>query len=208
MYREPTYFPAIRVRFPQREIYARLGFRKGLTTLSAAEQEKVRKTIEEALDLIVLKGAVLAMDITNTEDSGVTLDGGTIFPSRSLARMLKGSTGVLLMGATAGPAIMEAIASCSAQDLARAVIFDAVGSEMADAALDWIMSYAGQDLLRNARRLTQRRFSAGYGDFPLGNQQAMYYLLQLGKIGISMTPAMILLPEKSVTAVAGIMRLT
>lgn len=168
----------------------------------------MRRTIEDASDLVALKGAVLLMDIRSIEDSGVTLDDGTFFPSRSLAGMLEGSSGVLLMGATAGADIMEAIASCTAENLTRAVILDAVGSEMADAALDWIMDYMGQDLLRSARRLTRKRFSAGYGDFSLENQQAMYDLLQLGNIGISMTPTRILLPEKSVTAVAGVMRLT
>ncbi|OQC25694.1 MAG: Vitamin B12 dependent methionine synthase, activation domain [Deltaproteobacteria bacterium ADurb.Bin072] len=79
---------------------------------------------------------------------------------------------------------------------------------MADAALDWIMDYAGQDLLRSSRRLTRKRFSAGYGDFSLENQQTMFDMLQLGEIGIRMTPAKVLIPEKSVTAVAGVLRLT
>lgn len=204
----PTHFQAIRIRLPEKEIYTRLGFRKGHTTLSHAEQESVRRIIDDASALVELKGAALMMDIVKVDESGVTMDGGAIFPSRSLAGMLEGSVAVLLMGATAGSGIMEAIASCSAEDLTRAVILDAVGSEMADAALDWIMNYVGQDLLRSARKLTRRRFSAGYGDFALENQQALYDLLELGEIGISISPARILIPEKSVTAVAGVMRLT
>lgn len=166
------------------------------------------RTIEDAAGLVALKGAVRIMTLKKVEDSGITLEGGTVFPSSSLAGMLAGSTGVLLMGATAGPAVMEAIANCSAENLARAVVLDAVASEMTDAALDWIMDFVGQDLLRNAQRLTRRRFSAGYGDFSLENQPAIYDLLQLGRIGISLTPVRILIPEKSVTAVAGVLALT
>jgi len=208
MYRVPIHFQAIRVRLPEREIFARLGFRKGLTSLSAAERETVSKTIEEASDLVLLKGAALVMDIRDRDDAGITLEGGTVFPSSSLTGMLAGCSGALLMGATAGQGIMDAIAACSSQNLTRAVILDAVGSEMADAALDWIMDYAGQDLLRSSRRLTRKRFSAGYGDFSLENQQTMFDMLQLGEIGIRMTPAKVLIPEKSVTAVAGVLRLT
>ena len=66
----------------------------------------------------------------------------------------------------------------------------------------------GQDLLRSARRLTRKRFSAGYGDFSLENQWDIYTLLSLGSIGITMTPTCVLIPEKSVTAVAGVLSLT
>jgi hypothetical protein len=208
MYHVPIHFPNIRVRPPERAIYARLGFRRGLTTINRAEQETMARTIEDAAGLVALKGAVRIMTLKRVEDSGITLEDGTVFPSSSLAGMLAGSTGVLLMGATAGPAVMEAIAACSAENLARAVVLDAVASEMTDAALDWIMDFVGQDLLRNAQRLTRKRFSAGYGDFSLENQLAIYDLLQLGMIGISLTPVRILIPEKSVTAVAGVLTLT
>jgi cobalamin-dependent methionine synthase I len=49
-----------------------------------------------------------------------------------------------------------------------------------------------------------RRFSAGYADFNLENQKAIYDMLQMGKIGVTITPNFILLPEKSVTAISGI----
>lgn len=204
----PTHFQDIRIRLPEEEIYARLGFRKGRTSLTDTEHETVRRIIEGASDLVTLKGAALVLDIRRLEQSGVVLEDGTRFPSRSLAGMLEGSAGVLIMGATAGHAIMDAIASCSAQDLTRAVILDAVGSEMTDAALGWIMSYVQRELVRSAGKLTRKRFSAGYGDFSLENQLAMYELLKLDAIGIRLTPSRMLIPEKSVTAVAGVIRLT
>ncbi|HAR48794.1 MAG TPA: methionine synthase, partial [Smithella sp.] len=45
---------------------------------------------------------------------------------------------------------------------------------------------------------------AGYADFNLGNQKAIYEILQMEKIGVTMTPHFILIPEKSVTAISGI----
>ncbi len=49
-----------------------------------------------------------------------------------------------------------------------------------------------------------RRFSAGYADFNLENQRAIYDILQMGKIDVTITSSFILLPEKSVTAISGI----
>ena len=78
---------------------------------------------------------------------------------------------------------------------------------MTDSGLDWIMDYMNQDLMRKARRITKARFSAGYGDFSLENQKAIHALLQLNKIGVFISDRCILMPEKSVTAVAGIVAL-
>lgn len=195
----------IRITLPVRSIYARLGFRKGVTELKPAEKEKVDKTIEEAKDIVRLKGAARIIGILQVDHVGIELEDGIILSSSSLARMLSGCTQVLLMGATAGQDIMDAIAQATSSDnLTRAVVLDAVASEMTDGALDWITDYVNQDLVRRVQHLTKKRFSAGYGDFHLENQKAMYDLLRMETIGVSITDRCILIPEKSVTAVAGV----
>ena len=195
----------IRITLPVRSIYARLGFRKGVTELKPAEKEKVDKTIEEAKDIVRLKGAARIIGILQVDHVGIELEDGIILSSSSLARMLSGCTQVLLMGATAGQDIMDAIAQATSSDnLTRAVVLDAVASEMTDGALDWITDYVNQDLVRRVQHLTKKRFSAGYGDFYLENQKTMYDLLRMETIGVSITDRCILIPEKSVTAVAGV----
>jgi cobalamin-dependent methionine synthase I len=109
------------------------------------------------------------------------------------------------MAATAGSAIMEAIKEKTRQDdLATAVVYDATASEMTDTGLDWIMDYLNQQIRREGKTLLPRRFSAGYADFNLENQKAIYEILQMGTIGVTITSSFILLPEKSVTAISGI----
>jgi hypothetical protein len=75
---------------------------------------------------------------------------------------------------------------------------------MTDTGLDWIMDYLNQQIRREGKTLLPRRFSAGYADFNLENQKAIYEILQMGKIGVTITSSFILLPEKSVTAISGI----
>jgi hypothetical protein len=186
-------------------IYKRLGFKKGVTELNPAEEDKLVATIDEASRIVHLKGAACMLDLVRVDRSGVELEDKTVFTSSALAGMLSGCGQVLLMGATAGQTIMEEISlATQSENLTRAVILDAVASEMTDSGLDWIMDYMNRDLMRKARRLTKARFSAGYGDFSLENQKAIHALLHLDKIGVSITDRYILMPEKSVTAIAGV----
>jgi len=109
------------------------------------------------------------------------------------------------MGATAGNDIMKAIEGDTAMgNLSRSVVFDATASEMVDASLDWIMGYLKQSLLRGNKILMQKRYSAGYGDFSLENQKTIHRLLELDRMGVKITESCILVPEKSVTAIAGV----
>ncbi|HOO47200.1 MAG TPA: methionine synthase, partial [Deltaproteobacteria bacterium] len=78
-------------------------------------------------------------------------------------------------------------------------------SEMTDEALDWITGYVNQGLRRRAARLTEKRYSAGYGDFALENQKIIYDLLMMHELGVSITESYLLVPEKTVTALAGVL---
>jgi cobalamin-dependent methionine synthase I len=135
----------------------------------------------------------------------VVLGTGAEIASRSLARFLKGCGEALLIGATSGGAVMDAIREdAGGGDMTRGVVVDAVASEMTDAALDWIAGFFNRLLTREQGRLTKGRFSAGYGDFLLENQRMIHDLLDLDRIGVTINENCILIPEKSVTAVAGI----
>ncbi|HPC48308.1 MAG TPA: hypothetical protein PLW83_09690, partial [Deltaproteobacteria bacterium] len=170
------------------------------------EREYLVRTVHDAVDTVSLKGASAALKIEDLASDRVTLEGSLEIRSASLARMLDKSWGALVMAATAGNAIMDAIGRSMGDDLTRSVVFDAVGSEMADSALDWIMKVEGRRLMRYALGLSRRRYSSGYGDLSLQTQKIVYDLLGLGRIGIGITDSLMLVPEKSVTAIAAVVR--
>ncbi len=201
----PLFFDSISVATPEENIYKRLGYRKGKTRLTAQQKEETERYIEDALYLIDLKGAGIRIPVQERKSSEIILSTGVIFESTRLSAFLRNCTEVVLMGATAGSDIVDAIRKDSSEDnLTRAVIFDAVASEIADAALGWIANYYNQELRGENKRLTSKRFSAGYHDFLLENQKNIYDILQLHRIGVIINETFILIPEKSVTAVAGI----
>ncbi len=198
-------FERITIEPPLKAIYRRLGYRKGLTQLRPDEARILGDRIEQARALISLKGAARRLPILSKTPRQIRLPGDRTLQSAQLAALLADSREIILLGATAGPAVIEAIGRDTADgNLTRAVVFDAAASEMVDAALDWMETFFGRELRREGRQLTKSRFSCGYGDLALDNQKLFHDLLELGRLGVELTEQYILVPEKSVTAVAGI----
>jgi hypothetical protein len=198
-------FERISIDPPYKKIYQRLGFKKAMTEMTGRQRKETDSLISEAIAGIVLRGAILRKKINTNDGNHIVLAGDITFSSVQLSSLLRDCGEAVLMGATAGKDIMDAIREKSDRNnLTAAVVYDATASEMADAALDWIMDYANQQLRREGKKLLSRRFSAGYSDFLLENQKTIYDELQMGKIGVNINHNFILIPEKSVTAISGI----
>lgn len=201
----PLFFESIPVTLPRPAIYRRLGYRKEATRISPGQREEVEGYVADALPLLQLKGSALRLPIEIEKSMLISLPEGNAFASRKLARFLKDAREIILMGATAGTAIMEAIqADMGGINATRGVVLDATASEVVDAALDWIMGYFRQSLRREGKTLSNSRFSAGYGDFALENQRLIYRLLQMDRLNVTITESCLLVPEKSVTAITAI----
>ena len=200
-----TFLNHINVTPPIEKIYSRLGYSKNKTNLDAPTKEKIDLYIEQALEKISLKASISRLPLLGIENNIVNLVSGISFQSKDLSVLFSGSEEVLFVGATAGRDIVEAISSYSkGKDVTAAVVFDALASEMTDAALDWVTKFFSNSLRRENKGLTKRRYSAGYGDFELKNQKTIYEVLELEKLGVSITEEFLLIPEKTVTALAGI----
>jgi len=201
----PVFFNAIQLDMPIDAVYRRLGYRKAHTKVSPEQRREIDAALADARSFIELKGSAVILPAEVSPRGEIALGTGDVLRSADLAKMLSGSYKVLLIGATAGGRIMDEIHRDSREgNLARAVVLDAAASEMTDGALGWLISYIGAQVRREGLEITRRRFSAGYGDFALENQKIMYERLRLEEIGVEITDACMLVPEKSVTAVAGI----
>ncbi len=201
-----TVFDAIPLRTPVREIYRRLGWRSGRTELPDERRREVDRQIREAESLIRLRGSARRIPIRGRESGRIVLSGGETLESAKLSRFLEGCPEILLMAATAGGDIVAAASRDTAAGSAtRGVVLDAAASEITDAALDWIAAWFNGTLLREGRRLLKRRYSPGYGDLALESQRILFGLLELDRIGVSLTDHSLLVPEKSVIALTGIL---
>ncbi len=198
------FFDTIQIEVPQSKIYSRLGYARGITSVTERQAESVGEYITAAAGIIDLKGAACRVPIEKKEKDRVILTGNIELVSSSVASLLKDADEVLFMGATAGEKITEKIREYSRSAPTAAVVFDATASEMTDEALGWIMNYYDYEIRRQNQKLSSRRFSPGYGDFSLDNQKVMCETLQMSELGVTLNEYYILAPEKSVTAIAGI----
>ena len=200
-----TFLNYINVIPPIEKIYYRLGYTKGKTNLSIEEKQKIDSYIDQAVEKVVLKASISRVPVLNIKGNNISLVSGISFKSNGLVKLFSGCSEVLFMGATAGSDIVQIVQDYSkGQDVTAAVVFDAVASEMTDAALDWVVKFFNNSLRRENKCLTKRRFSAGYGDFLLENQKVIYEVLELKALGVNLTDEFLLIPEKTVTALAGI----
>ena len=205
---------SIPVKADHHTIMTRLGYKKKTSEVSEAFLSEVKNYINEAADLIELKASAQRLIILEKNEESVTLvipeqfrsseNNTFIIQSRSLAKFLKESNEVLLMGITGGKTIMDTVEECQKDDMTRAVVIDAAAGEIVDDGLDYIMSLYRRNLLRESKNLLSKRFSPGYGDLGLEIQKTIYNILELYKLEITLTDSFMMIPQKSVIAVTGI----
>lgn len=115
---------------------------------------------------------------------------------------LSGCGQVILMAATLGADMDKEIARTQIIDMGLAAIIDA----SADAAIEYVCDSLQARLEREfAGKFLTERFSPGYGDMPLSQQEPLCRILDTDrKIGLRVTESYIMFPRKSVTAIIGI----
>lgn len=200
-----NFINSIPLPVPERKIYSRLGHNRYLTEMSDAQRKKVESAIAQAVLLCQLRGVWARFEITKWSTGRVEFGDDNVFESSKLAALLKDSASLVLFAVTAGMDIVDKASELAGHgDGVGALVYDAAGSEMVDAAAAWIQQYLNQQLKRNKEVLTKRRFSPGYGDLDLKNQLVLFKLLDIEKLGVKLTDDFLMTPEKTVTAIAGI----
>ncbi len=139
------------------------------------------------------------------EGTGMRLEGCALaLPGESIAICLQGAVCAVLFAASLGRAVDVAIQKLSFTDMTRAVLMDAAASAMIEEVCDQAEAELRRDFGQQGLFLGSR-FSPGYGDLPIALQKDFLAALDAGRsIGLSCTPAAILTPSKSVTAVMGL----
>lgn len=111
---------------------------------------------------------------------------------------------LVLLAVTLGQEIERLLMKTEVTNMADAVILDACASTAVENVCDHFEFDLRAELERGGNYLTDR-FSPGYGDYPLPVQRRLCESLNTTRrIGLTVSPNLILVPRKSVTAVLGI----
>lgn len=195
----------IPLQLPRERIWSRLGANRHLTVLPQDQRKMIENCMQDAFALCRPRGVWRTMKLAGHYSDRVVLCDGSELPSSALAELLCDASSVWLAAASVGADLSTAVMQhCELADGVSSLVYDAVGGEAADAALGWLQQFCTRELLRGGARLATRRFSPGYGDLDLSCQRIIFKLLDLENWGLRLTETLLMIPEKSVTAFAGV----
>ena len=119
--------------------------------------------------------------------------------SRDLAKNLSGCSEAFVFAVTIGHSVDRLLSRMSLLSPGDFFICDAAGSAIVEGVCDVAENKIKAGLCCKAR------FSPGYGDFPLSVQRELLKSLDAEKrLGITLTDSLLMLPQKSITAVMGV----
>ena len=137
------------------------------------------------------------------EDGETVRFGSLTVKSKSLGKNLRGCDKIVLFGATLGIGVDQLLSRTSKTDMAKTVVLQACAAALLEEYCDECQERIRQEMESEGRYL-RRRFSPGYGDFPIECQRDMVRMLDCAKsIGLTLTESCMMAPSKSVTAVIG-----
>ena len=141
-------------------------------------------------------------EITHS-DNGIKVNNTSLtLTGNEISSHLKSCKEIIMLAATLSAGVDALIRRLEIQDMASALITDALASTAIEQICDMIDEEIAED---NKPLYLTTRFSPGYGDLPLDLQQAVLTVLSAQKkIGLCVTGSSILTPRKSVTAIVGL----
>ncbi len=174
------------------ELAARLKTKKGYTddTIAKCEQE-LRKVVQ-------CRYSAARVEADYPREGVIDLGFGE-FQSLDLYKNLNGAKEAFIFAVTLGMGADRHLMKLYSLSAAEHFISDGIASALAEAACDRVNEILADGLD------CRKRFSPGYGDFPLELQPKVLETVNAGRLlGITLSSSLLMTPKKSITAVMGI----
>ncbi|HOK04227.1 MAG TPA: hypothetical protein PLN24_03120 [Victivallales bacterium] len=194
----------IHVDIPYQWILRRLGYEKG-DSPDSSTLSIIKNNVAMAVADSNCSGAFRIFKINSIKKSEIIFETNVKIKSYSISKYLSDCHYAAMIFATAGSKISSDIESdIVGEKMTEALIIDAAGSEIADAAIDEVQCILSSSIKKSGLKMKDARFSPGYGDFLLSNQKLFYKLLNMSEHKIKLTKTFQFIPEKTVTAICGL----
>jgi hypothetical protein len=134
----------------------------------------------------------------------IQINSKVFHPGKTVIRELKDASQAVLFLCTAGREITNLAKQHSAcGDELMAYVLDVIGSVAADKVAGKLLQSLEQEMALQGLGITDS-FSPGYCNWSVSEQQTLFSLLPSGFCGITLSPASLMDPVKSVSGIAGI----
>lgn len=182
------------------EIYRYLGYTK-----KASVTENIETMVDEILENVLMGSRPKVCYKRFHIEMKDEIDFGFLkVESKDLAVNLSGCSEALIFAATIGIYTDMQIKKETILSPAKACVYQAVGATVIEAVCDSFNEWIRCEETAKGNFL-KPRYSPGYGDVSLEIQTDIFRELDCAKMaGITLTDSLLMIPEKSVTAIVGI----
>ncbi|MFC1809363.1 vitamin B12 dependent-methionine synthase activation domain-containing protein [Candidatus Omnitrophota bacterium] len=194
---------SIQYSINKQDVLKQLGYFPQKTAIDSGVEKKVDMSIDEGYILSVPQALYRNFKV-DRYDNGYRLVGTEyIIHSPILLRHLGEVECVTLVVCTIGTELEFRVQELIEQKkMTEATLLNAVGGEAVEGVVEQVNEIVRREALLKKMKL-RNRFSPGYGDWGLSEQREIMTLLQAERIGITLTEACVMIPEKSVSAIIG-----
>jgi len=167
------------------------------TVLAHDYAENVKQLINPAYSYII-------KDVDFVINSSVFIEGGIVFQSQVISELLKKCEKVAVFALTIDGYLEETVAQLAEDGLiVQARVLDAIGSHAVEQVADHLQDLIKQRVCTRGLHIS-RRYSPGYCDWEVGQQQMLFRAMN-GSIGsIKLTDENLMVPRKSISGIIGI----
>jgi len=181
-----------------------LGYESGKTPVFY--QEKIRYMWEEAFSKVAIRVgySILPPDQFRWQQTILKCGKVKFLSGKIITNQLRNSQTVAIFAGTAGATFDSWSKQLFDQgDFPEGYIADMMGSEIVEAAIDWLEVKIREKLQPLSLKMTNR-FSPGYCGWNVWEQFKLFSLLPENFCGISLTESALMVPIKSVSGIIGI----
>jgi hypothetical protein len=160
--------------------------------------------IRKARSLVESKYTFVEKGILVFGPGFVELEGNTRLYIGRIQPFIKGADRLVLFVVTIGDALeKEAGLLTSGADPLSGYLLDRIGSFAVESLAENLENGLRRDYLKQKRSLSSR-FSPGYCDWPVEEQFKLSKVIDFSKAGVSLTEGCMMVPKKSVSAIAAV----
>lgn len=167
------------------------------TALAHDYAKNVNQLINPAFSYVI-------KDVDFVINSSVFIEGGFIFQSKVISELLKKCEKVAVFALTIDGYLEETVAQLAEDGLiVQARVLDAIGSNAAEQVADHVQDIIRQRISARGFHIS-RRFSPGYCDWEVAQQQMLFQAMNGSNISIQLTDKNLMIPRKSISGIIGI----
>ena len=164
----------------------------------------VSEFAEDSHELVNPSYSYIFRGIQLVQGSRSFIEGPIVFKSRVVAQLLVRCREIAIFTLTIGDHLEKAVARLAEDGLVmKASVLDAIGSNIAEKVAEVVCEGIKRDI-RGKGFCISRRFSPGYCDWDVSEQEIIFDAMSSHSVGVCLTESHLMLPRKSISGIIGI----